>query len=526
MTTAVNRFARRLSAPAVLATGIGFMLMVLVVSVGAFVWHDREDALRDAARRTGQAARTLEEHTALSLRAVENLLDHVAERIRAGADRRELDALSRSLLQVGSIWYVDMRGDLIYTSYGEGITGNYADRDYFRYSAAHDGPHVGPLIRGRAEVGTFFTLSKRVSVDGTPVGVVLAGIEIGYWSKFHESLGLNPDSVIAVFRNDGRFIARHPPHERMFETNVSQTPFFLQARPTERAGVFYDATSSTDGITRVVAHRPVAEYGLFVIASESRATVLADWRRRAIWASALAGTVALIILGLGLLAWRLARLESDARRSLAEKARDLAHALDNAQLLHRELQHRTKNNLQLVMSLLRVGMSAQDPTEAMRAAIGRVGAISRAYADLPGDVAADRATCRNVIAETVRALTSGMREVQLDIDVADCTVPVEKAAPLALIVNEVTTNALKYGVSEDGFRHIAVRAKHEGSVLHVEIRDRGPGLPDAGLQRRSTGLQIVEALARQIDARFQLANDGGAVFKLQVGPSPGRGSAP
>jgi hypothetical protein len=90
------------SARAALATSIGFTLLVLIVSASSSVWHDWQDTLRDAARRTGRAARTSEAHSPLSLRAAENLLDHIAERIRAGADRHELDALSRSALQVGS----------------------------------------------------------------------------------------------------------------------------------------------------------------------------------------------------------------------------------------------------------------------------------------------------------------------------------------------------------------------------------------------------------------------------------------
>lgn len=518
--------SRLIGATGVLIASVVVMLLVLAASAGYFIWHDRQDALRDAGRRTSQAARTVEEHTLLSLRAIENVLDHIAERILAGAERNELDGVARSLLQAGSIWYFDMKGDLVYTSFGRDVTGNYADRDYFKYSSQHDGPFVGPMIRGRQEAGTFFTLGKRVNAGGVPVGVVVAGVDIGYWSKFHESLGLHPESVIAVFRNDGRFIARHPFHERMFDANVSQTRFFVEAKPTENSGVFYDTTSTTDGITRIVAYRPIPEYGVFVIASESRTAALADWRWRAIWALALGSIAATLIVGLGVLARRLALLESAAQSALAGKASELQQALDNAKLLHRELQHRTKNNLQLVTSLLRLGAGAKDPGEAMRAAITRIGAIARAHADLHGEMQADRAHSQNVITETVRALTSGVPEdqVTVDLDVADCTVPVEKAAPLALIVNEVTTNALKYGVNGDGRRHITVSAAPRDSLLHIEIRDRGPGFPEGAAQRKTTGLRIIDGLAHQIDARYRFVNDGGAVFRLELDLDPPRTS--
>lgn len=520
MTSAVNSLIRRVGATGALATTVAVMLLILVSSLAYFIWYDRNNTLDDAAQRTSQAARTLEEHTLLSLRAVERLLDRVAERIIAGADRRELDGLARSLLQVGSLWYLDTKGDLLYTSFGPGVTGNYADREYFRHSSQHDGAYVGPMIRGRQESGNFFTVSKRVVADGVAFGVILAGIDISYWSNLHATLGLHPDSVIAVFRNDGRFIAREPLHERAFEQNVSQTSFFRQAQPTERAGVFFDSTSSTDGITRIVAHRPIKEYGLFVIASESRDAALADWRRRARWALMLGGATALLILALGVLAWRFARLEEAARRALASKAAELERALDSTELLHRELQHRTKNNLQLVTTLLHQGAQAKDPAEAMRAAIARVTAIGRAYTDAPGSAPGNRAQCRTVIGDTVHALTSGQNQLHVDIHIDDCTIPIEKAAPLALIVNEALTNAIKYGVSDTGPSRIGVRARLEDGTLHVEVRDNGPGLPSTPSRSGSTGLRIIDGLARQINATYELFTDGGAVFRLRMDLEP------
>jgi two-component sensor histidine kinase len=244
---------------------------------------------------------------------------------------------------------------------------------------------------------------------------------------------------------------------------------------------------------------------------------MADWRKRSAWATAVAAIAALPILGLGFVIWRFARLENQARAALLDQTAALERALAASRLLHRELQHRTKNNLQLITSLLRLG-AAKDPAQAMAAAIARIAAIGRAHADLQGPERADRAHSRNVIGDTVQALTTGMESdgVTVDMEIADCTIPVEKAAPLALIVNEALTNALKYGVRDGTPAHISVRATVAGSTLHVEIRDRGPGLPEFKPQRGSTGLRIIDGLANQIDATYELVNDGGAVFRLRV----------
>ena len=254
---------------------------------------------------------------------------------------------------------------------------------------------------------------------------------------------------------------------------------------------------------------------------------MADWRKRTAWVVALAAIAALLILSIGCLAWRFARLESQAREALADQAAALERALVSSRLLHRELQHRTKNNLQLITSLLRVGMSAKEPAEAMAAAITRIAAIGRAYSDLQGDEMADRAHSRNVIGDTVQALTSGVdgSRLKIDVDIADCAIPVEKAAPIALIVNEVLTNALKYGMHGDATGHISISARFAAPTLHVEVRDRGPGLPANRPQRNSTGLRIIDGLARQIDASYELVNDSGTVFRLRVDVGPQRAAA-
>jgi two-component sensor histidine kinase len=125
-----------------------------------------------------------------------------------------------------------------------------------------------------------------------------------------------------------------------------------------------------------------------------------------------------------------------------------------------------------------------------------------------------------VIGDTVDALTGGQDRLHVDTHIDDCTIPIEKAAPLALIVNEALTNAIKYGASAKGPSRIGVRAKLENGTLLVEVRDNGPGLPSMPPRSGSTGLRIIDGLAGQINATYELFTDGGAVFRLRMDLEP------
>ena len=106
-------------------------------------------------------------------------------------------------------------------------------------------------------------------------------------------------------------------------------------------------------------------------------------------------------------------------------------------------------------------------------------------------------------------------------------VTVELAVPLGLILNELLTNALKYGVDAtvdprrsgadpDGW-DVGVSLQVRDGNLFIVVADHGPGLPASFEPARSTslGFQLVLALLQQIRGTLEWANDGGARFEIQ-----------
>jgi two-component sensor histidine kinase len=89
----------------------------------------------------------------------------------------------------------------------------------------------------------------------------------------------------------------------------------------------------------------------------------------------------------------------------------------------------------------------------------------------------------------------------------------DTAMPLALILNELVTNAAKHGAGGHGTIRVALAREPDGFVLSVE--DDGPGFDLQAVRSRSSGLRLVEGLARQIRGQFDVRRTPGASCRLR-----------
>jgi two-component sensor histidine kinase len=188
--------------------------------------------------------------------------------------------------------------------------------------------------------------------------------------------------------------------------------------------------------------------------------------------------------------------------------RHLKAALDRHQVLLKEINHRVKNSLQIVSSMLHLQASTADNeghSAQLAEASSRVSAIGRAYERLAYDDAEIENIDLSTYLQTVcaDAITSssncklhfdGAHGIRLG---ADC------AISLALIVNELVTNAAKYAFQDRHEGHIYVRlARQDANTALVSVRDDGIGLPpnfDLSTSK-GLGMRIVTALAKQLGA--------------------------
>ncbi|MBP2231031.1 PAS domain S-box-containing protein [Azospirillum agricola] len=194
--------------------------------------------------------------------------------------------------------------------------------------------------------------------------------------------------------------------------------------------------------------------------------------------------------------------------------------------LLREVNHRVKNSLQLVSSLLTL-QTLSLPDEAARAhfqdARSRIEAIARVHNRL---YQADQfqtiefgTYLRELCEDLARASGGGeLCDVTVRSDIVD--LPIDQAAPLGLIANELITNAIKHRGSGPARVDVAFRRDAGGLVLTVS--DQGPGLPPNFDMRRgrSLGMRLIASLSGQIRAHVAIVpSERGAAFRIEL-PMP------
>lgn len=189
------------------------------------------------------------------------------------------------------------------------------------------------------------------------------------------------------------------------------------------------------------------------------------------------------------------------------------------EVLLAELNHRVKNNLQLIIAFLqlsRIRAQGSEAKELLEAAITRIQGVGAVQAELHRSPTGHVDLAQylpNLVRASLQA-ESGNR-TQLTVDVESVRVPFKLANDLGLIVNELITNAVKHGGGENGRIHLGLRQLAQRSV-QVSVQDAGPGfapqhLSDAlpsGARMRGQGL--IESLAKRCHAVLTRVNDGGA----------------
>jgi PAS domain S-box-containing protein len=180
-------------------------------------------------------------------------------------------------------------------------------------------------------------------------------------------------------------------------------------------------------------------------------------------------------------------------------------------ILFNELNHRVKNNMQMLQSLLRLAGRQTNSDEARKVlsdASNRIAAMAAAQQVLYATTNATGLKAPaflKAVCQTMRPLF--LRPVNIVTEATDIEISNDAAMPLALILNELLTNAVKYGMSENGEGLVRIRLSRDEEQFHLSVEDDGPGFDMPAVRQRSSGLQLVQGLARQLGGRFEVTRD-------------------
>ncbi len=184
-------------------------------------------------------------------------------------------------------------------------------------------------------------------------------------------------------------------------------------------------------------------------------------------------------------------------------SQDLASAATDTRVLLHEIDHRVKNNLQLIASLILL-QSRRTQDEAAQAALktvlGRMTAVATVHRRLfQGD------PLWFEVADFLRDLTAdlaaaaGRDDIEITLRLDPVTIPASAAAPLALVINEVLGNALKHAFPPGRAGRIAISLT-DGDACRLIITDNGVGL---SAQAPGFGATIIKLLCQQLHAEIQ-----------------------
>ena len=181
-------------------------------------------------------------------------------------------------------------------------------------------------------------------------------------------------------------------------------------------------------------------------------------------------------------------------------------------LLLRELNHRVKNNMQMLHVLLNSSLRATNSLEArsiLEDASRRVGAMAAAQQVLYGTTSATSFQADEFLQSVCQtAQQTFAKNVTIKVETAEGNLGNDVAAPLALILNELMTNAVKHGLKGKA-GEIRVGLEKNGETFMLYVDDDGPGFDLETARRRSSGLSLVQALARQLKGRMEVTRSNG-----------------
>lgn len=188
-------------------------------------------------------------------------------------------------------------------------------------------------------------------------------------------------------------------------------------------------------------------------------------------------------------------------------------------LLLKELNHRVKNNLQMISSLLNLQsreLSGHPAQEALLTGKNRVEALSLVHRKLYQEGTETKVFLRDYIEELVLGLFHGYNaSFKPDLAIDNTSISIDKAIPLALIVNELVVNSLKYayeGISKPIFK---MRLAEQDDTIEIDVSDNGVGFIDTeDIKQNSFGIKLITSLAAQLDASLEKKESKGTHWKI------------
>jgi PAS domain S-box-containing protein len=216
-------------------------------------------------------------------------------------------------------------------------------------------------------------------------------------------------------------------------------------------------------------------------------------------------------------------LNDGLEEHVTERTTELSAALKEREVLLKEVHHRVKNNLQVISSMINL-RSRKHPDEGTKEVLREIQSKVMAIAFIHEQLYKSSDFARVPFPQYISNLSSNILEsagatgnITLDLQVDPIELPLDKAIPCGLILNELLLNSIKHAFPEGrpGRIRVEFQRLQQGNI-RLAVADNGVGLPEGSAPGKGAtlGLQLINALSKQLAAVVEVSAQPGASFSL------------
>lgn len=202
---------------------------------------------------------------------------------------------------------------------------------------------------------------------------------------------------------------------------------------------------------------------------------------------------------------------------------ELAKALEEKGALLRELQHRVKNSLVMIVGLVDLeSHRIENPAtkQVLEQLRDRIMSLSKLYDLLYRSEDVREVRLDQYLGQICRSISESYiadsGQIAMNMKLSEARVKVKSAIPLGIAVNEMLTNSLKYAFPDARRGEISVTLHEEADRLFIEVSDNGTGMPLDDNASKGTGSHLIQMMIQQLKGSISVEGGNGTRYRIEI----------
>ena len=226
-----------------------------------------------------------------------------------------------------------------------------------------------------------------------------------------------------------------------------------------------------------------------------------------------------VVIALALLGFVLVSIRNN--RKLQSKNVIISDALQEKEVLMREIHHRVKNNIQAIKSIVHIQKrkaTTPETVESLNNTLNKINAMAvihkRLYRQERLSGLGSDVYLGELLDDLLRSFEFGDDNLTLDVQLCDHSFEADRLLTLGLIFNELVTNACKYGASDDGVLRLQITTALQTGAFVLTVYSAGKHQGDAA----GFGSELVQALVKRLGGSIELSAESGCRTSVSIKP--------